>query len=402
MNSIGKAIRISDKVWWVGAVDWTVRDFHGYQTSRGTTYNAYLIMADKITLVDTVKAPFRDELLSRISSVVKPEDIDYIISNHSEMDHSGCLPEIIDIIKPEKVFASVMGQKALESHFRIGSNITPVKTGDSISLGNMNISFIETKMLHWPDSMVSYLKEEQILFSQDGFGMHLAVNRLFDDENNWEIMEEEAEKYFGNILMPYSNLILKLLDSLKELNLPIKLVAPDHGPVWRSHFAKIAGLYGKWAEHKPVPRAIVVYDTMWNSTAMMAKTIGEGLRESGVEFKLLPMNVSHRSDVATEVLRSNAIIVGSPTINNNIFPTMADVLTYVKGLSPTNMIGASFGSYGWSGEAVKLLNEYLKSMNVEMVSEGYRAKYVPTEADLKACFELGKLVGEKLLAKSKQ
>ncbi|HBC88288.1 MAG TPA: MBL fold metallo-hydrolase [Lentisphaeria bacterium] len=399
MNNIGKAIKISDKVYWVGAVDWTVRDFHGYQTSRGTTYNAYLIMADKITLVDTVKAPFKDELLSRISSVVNPSEIDYIISNHSEMDHSGCLPEMIEIIKPEKVFASAMGQKALESHFRIGSKITPVKTGDSVSLGNMNISFIETKMLHWPDSMVSYLKEEQILFSQDGFGMHLAVDRIFDDENSWDIIEEETEKYFANILMPYSNLILKLLASLKEMNLPIKLVAPDHGPIWRSNFGKIAGLYGKWSEHRPVPRAIVVYDTMWNSTALMAKAVGEGLRETGIEFKILPMGQSHRSDVATEVLRSSAMIVGSPTLNNNIFPTMADVLTYIKGLRPANMIGASFGSYGWSGESVGLLNDFLKSMEIEVVGEGVKAKYVPTEADLKACFEQGKLVGEKLKAK---
>ncbi len=399
MNSIAKAIKISDKVYWVGAVDWTIRDFHGYRTSRGTTYNAYLIMADKITLIDTVKAPFRDELLSRISSVVNPSEIDYIVSNHAEMDHSGCLPQIIDIVKPEKVFASTMGQKNLEAQLGIGSRITPVKTGDSLSLGNMNLSFIETKMLHWPDSMFTYLKEEQILFSQDAFGMHLAVDKLFDDENVWDVLEEEGEKYFGNILMPYSNLIIKLLDDVGKMNLPIKLVATDHGPIWRTHIGKILELYRKWSEHKPVPRAIVVYDTMWNSTAIMANAVGEGLRETGVEFKILPLSVSHRSDVATEILKSSAIIVGSPTMNNNIFPTIADVLTYLKGLRPSNMIGASFSSYGWSGESLPQMNEYLKSMNVELASEGVRAKYVPSETDLKACFELGKLVGDKLRAK---
>jgi flavorubredoxin len=401
MDSIGKAIKISDNVYWVGAVDWTVRDFHGYQTGRGTTYNAYLIMADKITLVDTVKAPFKEELLSRISSVVNPGKIDYIISNHSEMDHSGNLPEMIEIIKPEKVFASAMGQKALESHFGIGSKITPVKSGENLSLGNMNISFIETKMLHWPDSMFSYLKEEQILFSQDAFGMHLAVDKIFDDQNNWDILEEEAEKYFANILMPYSNLILKLLESVCAMHLPVKIVATDHGPLWRSNIGKILELYKEWSEHKPVSRAIIVYDTMWNSTAIMAKAVGEGLAESGVEYKIMPMSASHRSDVATEVLSASAIIAGSPTLNNNVFPTIADVLTYIKGLRPINMIGASFGSYGWSGESIALVNDYLKSMNMEMVGEGVKVKYVPKEADLKSCFELGKLVGDTLRSKIK-
>ncbi len=401
MNNIGKAIKISDSVYWVGAVDWTVRDFHGYQTGRGTTYNAYLIMADKITLVDTVKSQFKDELLSRISSVVDPGKIDYIISNHSEMDHSGCLAEIIETVKPEKVFASSMGQKALESHFGIGSKITPVKNGENLSLGNMNLSFIETRMLHWPDSMFSYLKEDQILFSQDAFGMHLAVDKMFDDQNNWEILEEEAEKYFANILMPYSNLILKLLESVSAMHLPVKIVATDHGPLWRSNIGKIMELYKEWSEHKPVSRAIIVYDTMWNSTANMAKAVGEGLMEAGVDFKILPMSASHRSDVATEVLKSSALIAGSPTLNNNVFPTMADVLTYIKGLRPINMIGASFGSYGWSGESVAQVGDYLKAMNMEMVGEGVKVKYVPTEADLKVCFELGKLVGTTLKSKIK-
>ena len=401
MNNVGKAVKISDNVFWVGAVDWTIRDFHGYQTGRGTTYNSYLIMADRITLVDAVKAPFMDELLSRISSVVDPSKIDYIVSNHAEMDHSGCLPGMIDIIKPEKVFASAMGQKTLESQLGIGSKITPVRNGENLPLGNLNLTFMETKMLHWPDSMFTYLKEDQILFSQDAFGMHLAVDRIFDDENVWDVLEEEAEKYFANILMPYSNLILKLLDTVGEMKLPIKLVATDHGPVWRSNIGKITELYRKWSEHKPVSRAVVVYDTMWNSTAIMANAIGEGLRESGVDFKILPMGVSHRSDVATELLKSSAFVVGSPTLNNNIFPTVADVMTYVKGLRPLNMVGASFSSYGWSGESLGQLNDYLKSMNVELVSDGIRVKYVPADADLKACSDLGRLVGVTLRSKIK-
>lgn len=399
MSMMFNAIKISDKVYWVGAVDWALRDFHGYTTERGTTYNAYLIMADKITLVDTVKIPFKNELLSRISSVTAPEKIDYIISNHTEMDHSGCLPEIIKAVNPEKVFASPMGVKGLNSHFKLDREIIPVKTGDKISLGNMNLMFVETKMIHWPDSMFTYLKEEEILFSQDGFGMHLATGRIFDDEIDESILKYEAEKYFANILMPNSHLILKLLDEVKKLGLPVKLIAPDHGPIWRKDINKILNLYREWAEKKPALKAIVVYDTMWNSTALMASAIGEGLRKSGVEVKLLPMRSNNRSDVATEILSSGALLVGSPTLNNNIFPTIADVLTYLKGLRPKNLIGTAFGSYGWSGESVPQINDILKAMQVDIVGGGIKVNYVPAEEDMKSCFELGENIGETLKKK---
>ena len=393
---IAQAQKITDKVFWTGAIDWNIRNFHGYSTERGTTYNAYLVMADKITLVDTVKYPFREELLSRISSVIPPEKIDYIISNHSETDHSGALPYIIEKTRPEKVFVSNNGAKALNAHFGDIGPLVPVKTGDKISLGNMDVSFIETKMLHWPDSMFSYLHGEEILFSQDGFGMHLASSKLFDDENDYAILEQEAAKYYANILLPFSDLVIKCLDLYKSLNLKMKYLAPDHGPVWREHIGDILGLYEKWAQQKPQRRAVIIYDTMWNSTAMMADSIAEGLRIAGIPVRLYQMTASHRSDVVTEVMNSGAVFVGSPTMNNNIFPTVADILCYLKGLKPKNKIGAAFGSFGWSGESVPLLNEHMKGMGIELVSDGISAKYVPDDKNLLECRELGIQAGRKL------
>ncbi len=228
------AVQISEHVYWVGAIDWAIRDFHGYLTERGTTYNAFLILADKVTLIDTVKAPFRQELLARIASVIDPARIDYIISNHAEMDHSGCLPEIIRAVQPEKVFASTLGVKALQDHFHADIALTPVKDGETLSLGNMHVSFLETRMVHWPDSMFTFLVEEGVLFSNDGFGMHLAGTVRFDDEVERAVLVHQAAKYYANILLPFSSLIAKLLEKVRGLNLDIRLIAPDHGPVWRT------------------------------------------------------------------------------------------------------------------------------------------------------------------------
>jgi len=391
-----KAIKISDDVWWVGAIDWTIRDFHGYSTSRGTTYNAYLIKADKITLMDTVKAPFREELISRISSVMDPGDIDYIISNHSEMDHSGCLCEMVRFIKPEKVFASKIGKMALFQNLNIDCEITPVKDGETLSLGNKTLKFIETRMLHWPDSMFSYLIEDEILFAQDGFGMHLACYERFDDQVDLEILKTETAKYYANIILLYSPIVRKLLEKVEKAGLKFKLIAPDHGSVWRKHINKIIEWYGIWSSQKPTRKAVITYDTMWNSTALMARAIADGIAAGGAHVDVMPLSVCHRSDIVTEILNAGALIVGSPTLNNNIFPTVVDTLIYLKGLKPANLIGAAFGSYGWSGESVKQIEGYLEAMKVEIVEGGIKVKYVPTAEDLQKCFELGGSVADRL------
>ncbi len=396
VNRVFKATKVSDHVYWVGAVDWSIRNFHGYLTSRGTSYNAYLVIADKITLIDTVKAPFKDEMLSRIASVIDPVEISYIISNHSEMDHSGCLPQVIEEVKPEKVFSSAMGVKTLSEHFHLDREILGVKDGETISLGNMDLSFVETRMLHWPESMFTYMAEDGVLFSQDAFGMHLASSEIFADEIDDDILEYEAAKYFANILMPFSPFVSTLLERVGRLGIRIKTIGPDHGPIWRKDVTRIPQLYSKWAERKPTKKALIVYDTMWQSTAKMARSTSEGLMAEGIAVKLMPLEVCHRSDVATEMLDAGAIIVGSPTLNNNMFPTVADALTYLKGLKPRNLIGAAFGSYGWSGESVRQLNDVLREMKVELVSEGINVKYVPDNDALAQCYSLGSLVAKKL------
>lgn len=392
-----KAIKITDRVYWVGVRDWSLRNFHGYTTHKGSTYNAYLILGEKVILVDTCKKQYKNELLSRISSVVDPKEIDYIISNHSEMDHSGALPEVVELVKPEKLFASPMGVKNLKDQLHWDVQVQAVKDGEEISFGDVKVQFFETRMLHWPDSMFSWLPEERVLFSQDAFAMHLSCSELFADEVDQGLVWRETATYYANILLPYSNLILKLLEKVRKIGLNPTIVATDHGPIWRREedIARVLSLYERWAKQEPTMKAVVLYDTMWGSTDLMGRAIADGLIKGGCSVKITPLSGSDRSDVATEVLDAGALIAGSPTLNNNLLPSVADVLTYLKGLRPQNLVGAAFGSYGWSGESVKQVKEYLEAMKVDVVGEA-KVKYVPTQEDLSLCFDLGTQVAAKL------
>jgi len=388
-----KAIKISDNVYWVGAIDWGVRNFHGYTTNKGTTYNAYLIMGEKITLIDTVKYGFRKELLSRISSVIDPEKIDYIVSNHAEPDHSGALPEVIKTVKPEKVFASKMGVKALVNYYP-GLEVAAVDNNSELSLGNLTLKFMETRMLHWPDSMFTYLVEDKVLFSQDAFGMHMASTERFDTDFEWNLLEKQAADYYANIIILYSTYILKLLDKVASSGLEFKYVAPDHGPIWRDMemFGKLFNLYRSWAQRKLERKVVIIYDTMWKSTEKMARYIEDGIRRSGgVKVQTMPLASCSRSEVADELLDAAAIVVGAPTLNNNIYPSVADVLTYVKGLKFNTPISAAFGSYGWSGESIRQIKEYLSSMKTELVGE-VSTKYSPCDETKEKCYLLGETV----------
>ncbi|MCP4603035.1 MAG: FprA family A-type flavoprotein [Proteobacteria bacterium] len=396
MSDSFKAVKVTDRVYWVGAIDWGLRNFHGYQTSRGSTYNAYVILADKITLIDTVKPQFYDEMMARIASIVDPADIKYVVSNHSELDHAGALPRLARTLNPEKIVASSKGVQALQQHFDWDREIEAVKTGDKLNLGNATLSFIETRMLHWPDSMFAFLEEEGVLFSNDAFGMHLATSERFADELDPWVLRREGAKYYANILLHLSPIVDKLLENLPSFNLDIKMIAPDHGPIWRQDLDRIIGYYAEWAEQRPTNKAVVVYDTMWHSTARMAAAVGDGLAEGGARVELMPLDGAHRSDVVTELLDAGALLVGSPTMNNQIYPTVADVMNYLKGLKPKNLVGATFGSYGWSGEAVKHLDGIMEEMNVELVQKGLRIKYVPGEEDLAACRGLGVEVAARL------
>ena len=387
MKEVFKAEQIAENVYWVGAVDWNVRNFHGYQTGRGSTYNAFLVIDEKVTLIDTVKAPFFNEMLARIRSVIDPEKIDYIISNHAEPDHSGAIVSAIEAIHPEKVFASPLGEKALRAYYGADLDLTVVKTGESVKLGKGTFSFIETKMLHWPDSMVTYLDTAKILFSQDAFGMHLAGSKLWADEYPEFVLDYEGRKYFANILNVQSG-----------LNLDIAVIAPDHGPLWRKNLGWILDLYRDCAEQKPAPRALVAYSTMWHSTEKLANAIADGIRSTGVTVEVADLAVNDRSAIMTEVARSGALAFGAPTMNNQMFPAMADVLTYIKGLRPKNKLGLAFGSFGWSGEGAKQIAAELEAMNIPQPVPMFQVKYMPTEADLEKAFESGAALGRALLA----
>ncbi len=389
MSDAFSAVKITDRVYWVGAIDWGLRNFHGYLTSRGSTYNAYLIMGEKIALIDTVKPQFYTEMIERIGSVVDPTKIDYVISNHAEMDHSGALPRFVHACKPKKLFASSKGKEALAQHFHWDQPVEVVKTGDRVDLGDTALSFVEARMLHWPDSMFSFLEDGGVLFPNDAFGMHLATSERFADEIDPSVLYYEGAKYFANILLHLSPIVLRFLDKLPSLNLDIKMIAPDHGPVWRQNVNQIVEYYAKWAKQEPTEKALVIYDSMWQSTARMARAVGDGLTNGGARVKLMPLDGTHRSDVLTELLDAGALLVGSPTMNNQVYPTVADVMNYLKGLKPKNLVGASFGSYGWSGEATKHLDQLLGEMKVELAQEGLRVPYVPGREDLAACRTLG-------------
>jgi flavorubredoxin len=391
-------IEIAAGIFWVGSVDWNIRDFHGYSTYQGTTYNAYLILDEKITLIDTVKNEFADELISNISLIIDPKKIAHVVSNHTEMDHSGSLPRVMHKIGENKpLFCSVMGKKNLSMHFPQNWNYCALKNGEELDLGKRTLKFFETRMLHWPDSMFSYLKEDNILFSSDAFGQHYAGMERFDDQIGEAIMPH-AKKYFANILLPYSNLILKLVDQITEMGLSPDMICPDHGIIWRKDPVKIVNAYVEWSQQKPKQKALVIYDTMWHSTEMMAEKIVDALCREGIDARPMHLRKWHRSDIMTEVLDAGAIIVGSPTLNNNVFPTISDILTYMKGLRPMNKIGAAFGSYGWSGESVKLINTCLEEMNFKVIDPGVRLQYVPDKKGLQACQILGKNVAQALQA----
>jgi flavorubredoxin len=389
-----KPVEIVKDIYDVGVNDWNIRDFHGYSTEQGTSYNAFLVLDEKIALIDTVKSDFSDELIQNISQIVDPKKIDIMISNHTEMDHSGGLPRIMHRIGEDKpLYCSKMGAKNLVRHFPQKWNYHAVETGDELNLGNRTLTFLETRMVHWPDSMFTYLKEDKILFSSDGFGQHYAGYEKFDDQIGDEIMPF-AKKYFANILLLYSPLILKLLDKVTKLGLEIDIICPDHGIIWRKDPGKIIGAYAKWAKQEPEEKAVVIYDTMWHSTEAMARAISEGIAVEGVSVKPIHLRGSHRSEIMTEVLDARAVVVGSPTLNNQLFPTVSDFLTYMKGLKPKNKIGAAFGSYGWSGESVKMINQELEEMKFEIIDPGIRIQYVPDQKAKEACFEFGSKIGK--------
>ncbi len=385
-------------VYWVGIVDWGLRKFHGHElsTHRGSTYNSYLILDEKTVLVDTAWKPFQDEFLQNIREIIDPAKIDIVVANHSEPDHSSSLPAVLRHCPNATVVVSSRGEESIEGHYHQPWNFRKVKTGDKINIGKNNLIFVEATMLHWPDSMFTYLTGKNILMPNDAFGQHYATDFRFNDQVNQEELFEEAIKYYANILTPYSNLVLRKIDEVLALNLPVEMIAPSHGVIWRQDPLQIAKKYQEWASQRPEKTAMVLYDTMWEGTRRMAEAVGEGLAAEGVAHKLFHMAVSDRNDVITEIFKSKAIVVGSPTVNQGILPTISPILEDLRGLKFQNKIGAAFGTYGWSGESVKVIEEHLNRCKIPVVAPGVRAKWQPKETDLVNCRKLGQAVAQEV------
>ena len=345
------AVQVKPDVYWVGGIDWNERNFHGYTTDRGSTYNAYLIMDEHVTLIDTAKRPFADELIERVSEIVDPARIEYLVSNHVEQDHSGALPALCALAPNATIITSdPHGLRGLTAHYG-ERNYRPVKSGDTLTIGKRTLTFVHTLMVHWPDNMVTYSDYDRILFSNDAFGQHFASSKHFDDEVGLPEVLAQAQKYYANIVMPYSRHVGKALDAIEKMGIAIDMIAPAHGVIWRSHVTEILDTYRRWATLAPKDYAVVVYDSMWHTTEEMAREIVEAFIECDVPARLFDLKVNHISDIITEVLDARYIAVGSPTLNNGMMPTVAAFLCYLKGLSPRGgwqgRVGIPFGSYGW-------------------------------------------------------
>lgn len=378
-----QAVKIKDNVYWVGAIDWDLRNFHGYLTQRGSTYNAYLIIDEKITLVDTVKAYKTDEMFERISSVIDPSKIDTLICNHVEMDHSGALPVVKDRLPDATVYTCANGKKGLAEHYDISSwDISEVKAGDSLSIGKNTLEFFPIPMVHWPDSMATYMPEAKILLPNDAFGQHIASNERFDDELSWGVIAEEAKKYYANIVLPYGNQVGRALATLGALD--IEIICPSHGVLIRSHIADMVKFYSQWSSNDVCNKALVVYDTMWESTKKMASAITDVFNNSGIPATPMNLQTTHISDIMTEIIDAKYICIGSPTLNNGMLPTVASFLCYLKGLAPKGRKGLAFGSYGWGGQSAGEIEKVMQECGFEMMLEKQRIKYVPTSADIDA------------------
>jgi len=383
-------------VYWVGVVDWGLRHFHGHElsTHRGSSYNAYLIVDEKVALVDTVWGPFQDELIENIRQVVDPARIDFVIANHSEVDHSGGLPAVMRHAPEATLVVSKRGRESIEGHYHQPWNFKPVGTGDTISLGANDLVFVEAPMLHWPDSMFTYLTGKNILMPNDAFGQHYATAFRFNDQVDRHELYEEALKYFANILGPFCDLVAKKIDEVLALNLPVDIIAPSHGVIWRDDPLQIVKTYQQWAAQVPEQSAVILYDTMWNGTRRMAEAVGAGLAAEGVPHKQFHMALSDRNDVLTEIFKAKAVVIGSPTLNQGVLPTISPILTDLKGLAFQNKIGAAFGSYGWNAKSVGIIEQHLADCGIPVAAPGVAAKWQPRPDDLAACERLGRAVAQ--------
>ncbi|HXX80794.1 MAG TPA: FprA family A-type flavoprotein [Thermodesulfovibrionales bacterium] len=396
-----KAVELKNGIYWVGAIDWAVRDFHGYATPRGTTYNNYLIIDDEITLLDTVKYDFSDITIKNISSVTDPSRIRNVVINHIENDHATSIDSIMALVPDATIYITEKGRKGLERFFDLSRwKVTVVKTGDTLSIGKRTLLFFETPMLHWPDSMMTYIREEKILISQDGFGQHIASSVRFDDEfmtcESMSELDDAVVDYYANILMPFGQILKTKIAEIQKLGLEIEMIAPDHGIIWRTNPQKVLQAYLDMANSKANLSVPIIYDTMWHSTEKMALPIMQGIKDEGVECKVIKLRATPMSVAIKEFWKSRGCLVGTPTLNNIMYPTVAEFLTHLRGLRPKNRIMGAFGSYGWGGGAVKEAYEEFKRMGLEAFDPGLQVLYRPSLEDETKCYDFGKEFAKKV------
>ncbi|MFA6309423.1 MAG: flavodoxin domain-containing protein [Clostridia bacterium] len=391
-------IKIKNDIYWVGIKDWGVRNFHGHEfsTHRGSSYNSYLIKDEKTVLVDTAWTPYKEEYTERLEKEVGLKNIDMIVINHIEPDHGGSLGLLMSKIPDTPIYCTKNGADIIKKYFHKDWNFNIVKTGDTIKTGKYELVFIEMQMIHWPDSMATYVKGADLLLSNDAFGQHYSAETLFSDEADKCELYQEALKYYANILTPFSALIKKKLEQIMELNLPIDMIATSHGLVWRNNIDEIIQKYTEWSNDYNEGNFIVIYDTMYNSTKIMAKQIMAGIESTGVKCKLVDSAANDRSDLISEIFKAKGIVIGSCTINNTVLRSVASLLDDLKGLKFKGKVGAGFGSYGWSGEASKIISNKLEEAGIKLLEEPLQLKYNPTEEELKLCFEYGKKIAEQI------
>ena len=394
------AFKIKDNITWVGKIDWELRKFHGEElsTHRGSSYNSYLVQDAKTVLIDTVWGPFDKEFVGKLKQVIDLKKIDYVIANHGETDHSGSLLELMREIPGTPIYCTANAVKSLKGQYHQDWNFQVVKTGDKLNIGSRDLIFIEAPMLHWPDSMFCYLTGDNILFSNDAFGQHFASELMYNDLVDQCELFQEAIKYYANILTPFSMLVDKKIKEVVGLNLPVAMICPSHGIMWRKDPLQIVNKYVQWANNYQENQITIVYDSMWNGTRKMAEAIAEGITaaDSSVTVKLFQCARSDKADIITEIFKAKAILVGSPTVNRGILSAVGGILEEVKGLGFKNKKAAAFGTYGWSGESVKILTEKLREAGLEVLQDGLRINWNPDQQGIASCITLGKEVAGKV------
>lgn len=395
------SFKINNKVTWVGKIDWSLEKFHGeeYSTHKGSSYNSYLIRDEKTVLIDTVWKPFEKEYVDNLKKEIDLNKIDYIIANHSEIDHSGSLPALMKEIPNTPIYCTKNAKRILKAHYHEDWNFIEVKTGDTLDIGENKLIFVEAPMLHWPDSMFTYLTGENILFSNDAFGQHYASELMFNDKVDQGELYQEAIKYYANILTPFSPLVIKKIQEVLSFNLPVDMICPGHGIMWRDNPVQIITKYLEWASNYQENQITIIYDTMWDGTRRMAESIAEGIKAENKDITIKIFNSSKydKNDIISEVFKSKAILVGSSTINNGILSSSASILELIKGLKFKNKKAAAFGSYGWSGESVKIITEELTKAGFEMINDGIKELWNPDEDAIERCVGFGREINKNII-----